>query len=185
MARGNNQAQQAATSGLNLSNALSGGANSLYSSLEPMLMSESVNPQGFSPLDIGAMETAAVQSAGGAESGAMGRGALASARRRNAGSEQYSTEEAARTGGQQLSNATTGILGANANLKARQQQAGLGGLQGLYQSQLGNSIGALGIVPSAVNANTNAVNSSWDWASKLFDPILAAGGAMGAAKLGG
>ncbi|MGH9343308.1 MAG: hypothetical protein ACRD19_06050 [Terriglobia bacterium] len=176
MARGSKTATTAATSAQNLSNGLASNANALYGSLAPELESEAAHPAGFAPSDLAAMRTGAMQSAGGSMAGAAGRGALLGARTRNAGAPAAAIGDAARTAGEQLSQRAVGIAGQNAELKAHQQQEGLSGLEGLNAEELGQGVNALGIVPGAVNANTNAANASYDWAKYLLDPAMQAAG---------
>lgn len=184
MARGSDQATGAATTAANTSAALQGNASNLYAGLAPQLAEEATSPSGYSPADLAAMNTAAQQSAGGATAGATGRGALLAARTRNAGAADAAIADAARSGGQQLSNEAVGTQVANANLKQRQQQAGLSGLEGLYGENLGAGINSEGQVAGDVNANTGSTNASWDWASDILDPVIKASGQAAAAKLG-
>lgn len=183
MARGSTQATNAATTAQNNSNTLMGNAGAIYSDIVPTLESQAANPQGFNPADEAAMETGAVQSAGGATAGAVGQGGLEAARTRNAGAGQKAIADSARTAGQTLSKNLLGIRSANANLKNNQRQSALGELSGLYGTTLGGSNQALGTVAPLINANTNAENASWDWMGPL-NAAIGAGGAIGAAKLG-
>lgn len=177
MARGSSQATGAATTATNLSNQLTGNAQSLYGAAAPALQAEANAPSGYAPADLAAMNTAAQQSAGGTQAGAVGQGALLAARTRNAGAPAAAIGQSSRTAGQQLSNAGLGIQTRNANLKEEQRQSGLSGLENLYGRTLGEGVTALGQVAPDVNANTNAENASWDWSSALFQPLLKAAGA--------
>jgi hypothetical protein len=141
----------------------------------PQLQNEAVNPAGIAPADLAAMNTAAQQSGGGAAAGTVGQGGLLSARTRNAGGPANAIASGVRTAGQQASNAALGVQNENTQAKLHQQQAGLGGLENLYGQNLGGSINALGEVAPNINANTQAANSSWDWANSLLGPILKAG----------
>ena len=179
-AKGSTQAQQAGTSAQGQFNALSGNAANLYSSLAPELENEAANPQGYNPYDLSAMNTAAQQSAGGSTSAATGQGGLLAARTRNAGGGAAAIADSTRRAGQQLGEESVGIQNKNADLKQRQKQEGMSGLEGLYGEQLGAADQALGIVPQAVNANTNAASQQWDWAKFLLDPLMAAGGTAAA-----
>lgn len=181
MGRGSDTANTAATTAQTNSNQFMGNSNALYSTLAPTLSAEAAHPAGYSPTDTANMNTAAQQSAGGAEAGAVGQGSLAAARTRNAGAFAPAISEGVRNAGRNLSTAAIGIQGKNADLKQKQMQEGIGGLEGLYGTSVGGANAALGQVAPNVNANTNAVNSSWDWASDLFNPMLqAAGGGAGA-----
>ena len=151
-----------------------GNANSLYGDLAPTLESEVAHPAGFAPTDEAAMETGAQQSAGGSQSGAVGQGGLYAARTGNRGGAAAAIADASRGAGQQLSKNLLGIRSANANLKNEQQQAGLSGLENLTGLETGASNTALGNVAGLSNANTNAANASYDWATDIFDPTLKA-----------
>lgn len=130
-----------------------------------------------------AMTTAEEQGGGGTQAGALGQGALKTARTRNLGGSDAAIESSARQAGRQTSQGILGTQLANQRLKERQQAAGVGGLENLYSTNLGGSVGALGEVAQNVNANTNAQNASWDWSKYILDPLLQAGGQAGAAKL--
>ena len=181
MARGSEAANTAANSANTLSGGLTANAGALYGALAPELEAQAAHPAGFSPTDLADMNTAAQQSAGGSEAAAVGRGSLLASRRRNAGSADAAIGEGVRTAGQNLSKAAVGTKVANTQLKERQHEAGLSGLEGLYGTNLGGATTTLGQVASNVNADTNAQNASWDWARFLLDPALqAAGGGLSA-----
>lgn len=176
MARGSQQATTAASSAQGFSNTLQGNAAGLYSTLAPTLATEAAHPAGYSPTDLAAMNTAAEQSAGGSEAGAVGQGALHEQRTRNAGSAGAGIAEGVKSAGRNLSTAALGTQLENANLKQKQQQAGIAGEEGLYNTSVGGANNALGEVAGNVNANTNAENASWDWAKDILDPVLQAAG---------
>jgi len=159
-----------------LSNGLASNANSLYGTLAPELTQEVMNPRGFTPTEKAAMNTAGRQSAGGSMAGAVGQGGLKAARTRNAGGSDAAIQESARNAGEEASNAALKTEMADTGLKEHERESGLSGLEGLTNSQTGASIGALGIVPQAVNADTNAQNASWDWSKYLLDPAMSAAG---------
>ena len=167
MARGSQTAQTAATSAQNISNTAGNNAQALFSTLAPELEAESAAPSGFSPFDISAMNTSAVQAAGGSAAGAVGQGGLQAARTRNIGGSDAAIAESMRGAGRQLSQGVLGTQIANARLKQSQMEQARNALQGLYSANLGSSVGALGQVASNVNADTNAENASWDWTRGL------------------
>jgi hypothetical protein len=173
MARGSTQATGAATAAQGISNQTADRSAGLYGTLAPQLQTEAAHPQGFAPTDLAAMNTAGQQSAGGGQASAVGAGALKAARTGNAGAADAAIGEAARTQGQTLSKAALGTQMANAELKQKQQQAGLSGLESLYGTNTGASVGALGQVAGNVNADVNAKDASWNW-TKLIDPITKA-----------
>lgn len=162
-----------------------GNANSLYGNLAPTLEGEIAHPAGFAPSDLASMETGAQESAGGSQAGSVGQGGLYAARTRNKGGAAAAIADATRGAGRQLSTNLLGIRSANAKLKNQQQQSGISGLENLTGLETGASNTALGNVANLSNANTNAINASWDWSKDLFDPIVqAAGGAASGGAFG-
>lgn len=182
MARGNSTATAGANAGLANSNTLSGEGSGLYSTLAPSLEAEAAAPPGYSPSDMSALRTTATQAAGGSQAAAQGEGALAAARTRNNAAFAPAISQATRTAGQGLTNALTGVQSQDANLKNQQRESALGDLSGLYSTDVGGSVGNLGATAANVNANTGAVNSSYDWATDLFNPILSAAGKFNPGK---
>lgn len=174
MARGDQQSQGAAGQSNANANTFMGNANALYGQLTPQLESEVAHPAGYSPEDLAAMETGALQSAGGSQASAVGQGGLLAARTRNSGAAAAAIPEASRAAGQNLSQSLLGIRSSNAQLKERERQAGLSGLEGLTGTETGASNTALGNVASNVNANNGAVKNSWNWATDILDPTLQA-----------
>jgi len=120
-ARNNQQATGAATTASDLANTYSGNAASLFSTLEPTLATEAAHPAGMSPTDLAAATTAGMQSGGGTQAAATGQGALRAARTRNIGGGDAAIASAARSGGQQASNAALQTVLKNSALKQTQQ----------------------------------------------------------------
>jgi hypothetical protein len=176
MARGSTQATSAATSAQTLSNGVQSNASALYGTLAPELETSVAHPAGYSPTDLAAMNTTAEQSTGGSQAGATGEGALLASRTRNAGTADAAIAESARTAGQQLSSDALKTQVSNAALKQHQHDEALSGLEGLYGTDLGAGVSALGQVANNVNANTNAAEQSWDWAKYILDPAMNAAG---------
>ena len=172
MGRGSDQANGAANSAQGISNVAGSNAGSLYSTLAPQLESEAAHPAGFAPTDLAAMDTANRQAAGGTMAAATGQGGLMAARTRNAGAPMAAIAQAARTSGEQASEGALATQIKNATMKESQRRAALGGLEGLYGTNMGTSVNALGQVAGNVNASTNAENASWDW-TKGLDAITA------------
>lgn len=162
MGRGSATADSASKTAAANSGTFMNNAQSLYGNLAPMLTSQAANPQGFNPSDESAMETGALQSAGGTEAAAVGQGNLEAARTRNAGGFGQAVSDASRGAGENLSRGLLGIRNANANLKQHQKDTALSGLQGLYGTNAAGSNAALGNVAPLVNADTNAENASWN-----------------------
>lgn len=179
---------KAAGNQLNTTNSLGAGYNanagSLYSSLEPQLSKMATSPQGFSPTDIGAMKTAAAQSIGGSTSGITGQGNLLAARKRNSAGYADALDKAARTGGEELSQADLGVEAQNAKLKQQQQQYALSSLGKLYGTQVGAGESYYGMAPSELNA-WNASSPGWLQSLGGFMADLGkAGQGVGAAAAG-
>lgn len=156
----NKQGAKASNAGIssanNLSSLLSGNASGLESTLTPQLESQLVNPSGYGATDLAAMTTAAGEGAAGATAGAQGAMRRAAARTRNAGGYAAAEDEAARSGQRAASTAGLSIASQNANLKQQQKEEAAKGLEGLYGTDIGASVNALGLVPGMINAGTNA-----------------------------
>jgi hypothetical protein len=161
MGRGSDVAQNSATQSQQTAKGLTGNANSLYSNLAPSLMSQSAHPAGFSPADEAAMETGALQEAGGSQAAAVGQGNLTAARTRNQGGFGQAIADSSRGAGETLSRGLLGARNANASLKQHQHDTALSGLEGLYGTNVGGANSALGNVAPLVRADTDAENASW------------------------
>lgn len=172
MARDNSQATQASQTGNQFATTYGGNANSIFSDLSPELMAQASHPQGMSPTDKAAADTASEESAGGTEGAAVGSGLLRAARTRNAGGADAAMGASARTAGAQLSSAALKTQLENASLKQKEQAGAESELGGMYGTSVSGGNQALGEVANNVNANTNAENASWDWAKDLFNPIM-------------
>ncbi len=170
MARGNQQAQDASKSALGYSGALQGQQSSLYGALAPQLMGDISHPTGFTPNEKAEQNTAAQESAGGSQAGAVGQGALLSQRTRNSGTADAAVGESARNAGRSSMRAALGTELADTALKNQKMAAAKGELGGLYGTSTQGGNQALGQVASNVNANTNAAEQSWNWAKYLVDP---------------
>src|SRR5271156_4813848 len=132
-----------ATTGQNLSNQLTTNAANVYGGLEPQLAARAATPMGYTPSQKASINTAAQQSAGGSTAGAVGQGGLYAARTRNAGAGQAAIGSSNRAAGADLSRNAVNTEVQSANLGQQNQRAALGGLQGLYGTDVGSGIGAL------------------------------------------
>ena len=139
------------------------------------------NPQGFSPQELAAMATSSEQSLGGSQAGALGAGNLLAARTGNNAGLTTAMDQSARNNAQQASTNALGIQNANTNLKNQQQQGGASGLAQLYGTNLQESLGALGLSNSAIQAWTAADAQT---TGAIEGPIEAAMGAAGSAAQG-
>ena len=97
------------------------------------------------------MNTAAQQSAGGSQAGAVGQGALLAGRTKNAGTADSAIARSAENAGGLLSRAALQTQVGNANLKQHQQESAQHGLESLYGTDISGGINAL-------NTSNNAVN---------------------------
>lgn len=152
-------ATNAGTTATNTAGGYGSGAAGIGGTLVPALTQEATHPQGFNPTDINNMLVSGEQGAGGANSGITGEAALHGMRTRNAGGFTGALDQAARIKGQQLSGNALNVQNENANLKQKQQQAGLAGLQGMYGTDVSAQLKAMGLVPEDINAGTNATNA--------------------------
>lgn len=175
-ARGSPAATGAATTAATNSGNQLTAANNVSSLLVPTLENQIANPQGINPTDLAALRTSNEQGAGGAAASAVGQGALRAARTRNAGAAPAATAAGVNSAGQQLSQANLDTNLANQKAKMAQTSQAEGGLEGLYGTDLNAGNNALGQVAGDVNANNQAENASYDWATDVFDPILQAAG---------
>jgi len=166
--KGSNVANSASINALNQANALTGASQATAASLLPEVEAQAAAPPGYSPVDEAAMLTRAEQGAGGTQAAGVGQGALLESRTNNPGAARAAIAASSRGAGEELGRRGLDIQTANAEEKARQQQAALSELGGLYGTQLSTANQAFGEVPGNVNANTNAsannFNQMFDWA---------------------
>lgn len=182
MARGDSQARQAETSGVNYSQNLQGQQNALYSTLSPTLQQDIAHPVGLNPYEKAQANTAAQESAGGSQAAAVGQGALQAQRTRNAGTADAAIGEGARSAGRNLSRAALSTELQDSAMKQQKQQQAKAELAGLYGVATPGGSQALSTVAQNSQANTAANNASWNWARYILDPALQAAG--GAATMG-
>lgn len=174
MARGDASAQQGEQAGLAQNRQLFGQAGGLYSTLAPQLQAQAINPQGFGPATKARLITQNEETAGGTNAGVTGQAGLIEGRTRNPGSTGMALTKAAGEVGKNLSRANLSTNLEDEQLKQQQRDAALRGEEGLYGTSLGGGNQALGQAANEANANTNAVNASWDWSKDLLGPILGA-----------
>lgn len=144
-----------------MSSGLNSNASNLYGFLAPELTAEASAPSGYSPTDLATMNTAAQQSAGGGQAAAVGQGALLAGRTHNAGSADAAIGRASQAAGENLSNAALRTTMANADLKQKQKQEGIAGLENLYGTDLNGSMNALGLSNNALGVANNAKQGFW------------------------
>ena len=171
MARGSRQAEAGMTTAQDNANTYGANAGSLFSTLSPDLQAQAANPQGYNPADVAKMTTAAAQTAGGSNAGAVGSAGLRAARTRNAGGGDAAIAESARDAGETLSKGVLGVQINNAQLKQRQQQEALGEMGGLYGTNVQGGNQALGEIAPLQRADTGEENASYNWATQLMEPM--------------
>lgn len=147
-----------------------GNAAGINSVLTPTLTAEAVNPQGYSPTQLAAQTTAAQQSAGGSNAGAVGGSLLRAARTRNIGAAPAAIGEANRNASQRLGNINAGIQAKSADIAQANRQAGLKGLEGLYGENVSGGNQALGLSNQALAGAGNLKNF---WQDLLSNSINA------------
>lgn len=133
-----------------ISDTATSNANSLYSTLDPMLTKEATNPTGYDPSDLAAANTAVQQSVGGSVAGATGQGNLEAARTRNAGGFQGAIASSARNGMRQNSELALETQLKNADMKQAQKMNAQSALEGLYGQNTNTSLGGLNTSNSAL-----------------------------------
>ncbi len=149
--------------------------------LTPTLNRMATAPQGYDPQTMANFNTAALQSIGGADAGAVGGGLQRAAATNNAGGYQAADLQSGRDASAALSNAALGVAGANAQYKERQQDTGIQGLEGMYGQNIGASEGALGLSNQALgvaNQGKQVAMAPWLDGLKAYTTLGAA--AMGA-----
>lgn len=173
-----NAAAANSSSAQNLSRQYGGNANSVFANLMPTVTRMAMNPQGFGARTKANMNTAALQSLGGAQAGTVGLANLEAARTNNAGAFAPAVAQAGRDAMAQFSDAALGIQNRDALLKEQQRAQGLSGLEDLYHTNVGAGENALGLSNNALavkNAADELTFNQW------FKPLaLAAGGATSA-----
>lgn len=151
--------------------------------LTPTLNQMATAPTGFGQQTVNNMNTAALQSAGGAAAGTVGQGNLQAARTNNAGGFAPAAAQAGHDATAQLSDAALGVQNKDALLKQQQQQEGIQGLEGQYQTNVGAGENALGLSNQSLNTQTQAGQSGW--LQNTLGVLGAVGGlAKGAGSLG-
>jgi hypothetical protein len=134
----------------------------VYGGLEPTLAARAATPMGYTPQQQASINTAGQQSAGGSTAAAVGQGGLYAARTRNPGAAQTAIGSANRAAGANLSRSAVGTQVESANLGQQNQRAALGGLQGVYGTDVGGGIGALNSSNQALQgASQSNENEFW------------------------
>jgi hypothetical protein len=155
-------------------------AAGIGSTVVPTLTRDVTNPTGFTPTEKNQQLVASQQGAGGATAGVTGAAGLAANRTRNSSALSSVLDQAARTKQQALSQNTLGIQTADAKLAQQKRQQALGGLEGLYGTDVGAQLKSMGIQDQDLSTAISAGNSGW---LQNADSTITA--LSGAAKTGG
>lgn len=138
-----------------------GNASAIAGNLTPFLTQRMLNPQGYSPGDMGAMLANAFGSAGGATSGITGQANLQAGRSRNDAGFSTALDDAARQRTEAAARTSEGIAADNANLKQDQSNNAARMLQGLYGTDVGAQNDALNTANQATRTGIEAGQSGW------------------------
>jgi hypothetical protein len=157
-----------------------GQAGGLYSSLAPALTAEATNPQGYGPTALAKMNTDSQQSLGGSNAGVTGQAGLEAARTRNAGGATAALDASSQSAQRQNSENAIGTDLQDANLKQKQQQEGLSGLNSLYGTNVNAEKGEQGISNQALN-NAGQIQNPW---MSLLQQGIKSGGEVASAGFG-
>lgn len=152
-----------------------GQADNAYNVTNPIYTQEAQHPMGLTPQQIADQTTASNQTLGGSNAAAAGEGALQAARTNNAGGYQAGIAETARQAGATQSQNNLGIQNESDMLARQQQQQGLAGLNGIYNTQSGDALNYLNTANAA--KPTFWQNMAEDYGSQV---ATGAGKAMGA-----
>lgn len=144
------------TAGIAGSNATTEG-----NTVRQQFTNEAQHPEGYAPTDLNNMLVAQQEGAGGANATVTGEGKLAALRQRNAGGFAPALAEAQRIKGRTLATGGLDVANANAELKQKQQQAGLAGLAGLYGTDTSNQLHAMGLSDQALQDELAAGRQGW------------------------
>ena len=165
------------TTGNAISKTAQNNAGSLYGTLSPTLSTMATNPQGINPADMAKIQTSNMQTAGGANAGAVGQGSLLAARTKNAGTADAAIAESGEGASQNLSKANLATQRENIGVKNEQQSEGLKGLQSLYGTNVGESLGGLDASNAALKNAASVPPSFWQqFASEAGNTALKAAG---------
>ena len=138
-----------------------GNAGELYGQLNPFYQHEVTNPQGMTPEDYNAAQTAVRQSTGGSTAGAVGAGNLEAARTRNSAGVTAGEDAAAREATKTGADEALQLRLNNSKTRQQNQQSGVSGEENLFGIENNDVLSSLGLQPQTINAETNAGNSGW------------------------
>lgn len=146
-------------------NALNNSANAVtqaqdaYSTVNPIYSEMATGDYGLTPQQKANLQTASMQSTGGAVAGAVGQGALQAARTGNAGGSAAAIDAATRAGIQQESKNALDIQNEDAQVARQNQQTGLSGISDIYKDANATGSDYLNTANSASNAKAARTNA--------------------------
>ena len=179
-----NEAGQAAKTAGTTAAGYGTAAQGIGGVLTPTLERDIANPIGFNPVEKNNMLVAGEQGAGGAAGGIAGAAGLNAMRTRNSGALSGVLDQNARIKQQQLSQNALGVQNESAKLAQAKRASALGGLQGLYGTDVGAQMKSMGIQNEDINSQIEAGKSGW--LQNTMGVIGTLGGmGLGAAKAAG
>lgn len=156
-----NQAASNASTAGGVGGTYGSGASGISSTIIPTLNREAAGGGGLTPTQKNQALVASQQGAGGAAGGVAGAAGLAAARTRNSGSLSGVLDAAARAKAQAGSQAGLNVENASTKLAAQQQQQALGGLEGLYGTDVSAQMKAMGLQNQDLDTELNANKQGW------------------------
>ena len=136
-------------------------ASSIGSTLTPFLTRELNNPGGISQQDQTAMLSSAEGGAGGLAGGLATMGAEREGATGNESGFSSNLDDIARQRMKATAGASSAIASKNADVKQQQQENAETGLRGLYGTNTGAQLQALGVENNSIGQEVNAGNSGW------------------------
>lgn len=136
-------------------------AASISSTLTPFLTRELNNPGGISQQDQTAMLTNALAGAGGLAGGLATKATQRAGATGNQSGVTSALDDIARQRMQAAANTSSSIASQSAETKLKQQQEGAEGLAGLYGTDVGAQLKALGVQNDAIGQEVNAGDHGW------------------------
>lgn len=136
-------------------------AGGVGGTLIPGLTQQFTNPEGFSPTDLNNQLVAAEQAGGGATGAVTGQAGLQAERTRNTGNLTSLLDQAARRGGQNLSQSALDIQNRNAMLKEQQRESAAKGLESLYGTDVGAQLKSMGLANEDLDTALKAGQEGW------------------------
>jgi hypothetical protein len=137
------------------------GAEDISSTLTPFLTRELTSPGGISQQDQTAMLSASQAGAGGVAGGLETKANERAAATGDSSGGGAALDDIARQREQAAASASSGIANENTQEKLKEQQEGAEGLKGLYGTDVGAQLGALGVQNNAIGQEVNAGSHGW------------------------